>query len=253
MHLLWIRHAQSVNNAGENDPTYEHQPDAPLTDLGRQQAQHLADALYAAQQDSAQQAQLDANPALPIYRVDQLYSSPMRRSLQTAKPISAALKLPVTVLLDVFEYGGAYQLVTDASGRSQYVGKAGLTRAEMQALVPGVQLPSAVTDAGWWTPEQGFESDEAYFARAHRFAAFLREQAQGDWRGKWIAVVSHADFTNFLLKLLLVADIEDHPQAVSFIYPYNTSITRLDFGPNAYPIMRSMGRIDHLPVDMVSF
>ncbi len=249
MHLLWIRHAQSVNNAGENDPTYQHQPDAPLSDLGHQQADHLADAFRAASEDETQQAQLSAKPSLPLYRVDRLFCSPMKRALQTAASVAVALDKPLTVLPDVYEYGGAYHRV----GATKRVGKTGLTRAEMEELVPGVQLPEAVTDNGWWSPEHGFESDAAYFERGRRVANFLREKAAGEWRGEWVAVVSHADFTNFLLKLLLVGELRDHPHAISFIYPYNTSITRVDFSADGYPILRFMGRSDHLPTDMVSF
>lgn len=253
MHLLWIRHAQSVNNAGENDPAYQHQPDAPLSDLGHQQAQRLAAALRAAHQDETAQAQLAARPYLPLYRVDRLFCSPMKRALQTAAPVAAALGIPLAVLADAYEYGGAYQRLTAADGQQRFVGRTGLTRAEMAALVPGVQLPEAVTDAGWWSPDLGFESDDAYFERGRRMAALLREQAVGAWRGQWVAVVSHADFTNFLLKLLLMREVGEHPHAQGFIYPYNTAITRVDFNADGYPVLRFMGRVDHLPPDMVTF
>lgn len=253
MHLLWIRHAQSVNNAGENDATYQHQPDAPLTDLGHQQAQRLADTLRAAMTSEVQQAQLAANPDLPLYRVDRIFCSPMQRALQTAKPVAAALDLSLEVLPDVYEYGGAYQRITDDNGVTKRIGKTGMTRTQIEALVPGVVLPDAVTDNGWWSPQQGFESNDHYFERGRRFAAFLRQQASGEWQGQWVAVVSHADFTNYLLKLLLVGELRDHPHNISFIYPYNTSVTRVDFSASGYPVLRFMGRVDHLPTDMVTF
>jgi broad specificity phosphatase PhoE len=36
MELYFIRHGQSVNNAGWGDPTYRENPDPPLTEIGRQ-------------------------------------------------------------------------------------------------------------------------------------------------------------------------------------------------------------------------
>jgi 2,3-bisphosphoglycerate-dependent phosphoglycerate mutase len=252
MYLLWIRHAQSNNNAGEGDPNYKHEPDAALTQLGVTQANHLAGAFRRDVESEEQQAALNADPNLPIFRADMLFCSPMKRAIQTAKPLAEALDLPLTVMPDIYEYGGAYQRVNE-NGRRQYIGVPGLNRTQMQAMVANIQVPEAVSDDGWWSPQEGFEPDAHYFQRGRNFAAYLKAQSRGKWRGKWVVMISHADFTNMLIKLLLMGNIDEHPHATSFIYPYNTSVTRIDFAADGYPILRFASKVDHLPTQMITF
>jgi broad specificity phosphatase PhoE len=68
-----IRHGQSVYNA---EGRIQGQSNVPLSDLGLRQSQAAADALA----------------GLPI---DALYSSPLRRAVQTAEAVAEALGLPI--------------------------------------------------------------------------------------------------------------------------------------------------------------
>jgi probable phosphoglycerate mutase len=68
-----IRHGQSVYNA---EGRIQGQSDVPLSDLGLQQSRAVADALA-------------GEP------IDALYSSPLRRAMQTAEEVSAAIALPI--------------------------------------------------------------------------------------------------------------------------------------------------------------
>jgi probable phosphoglycerate mutase len=77
--LYLVRHAQSVGNTSA-----DWQPDPPLTELGREQARLVGERL-------ARQG------------VDAIFSSPLRRALETARPIAEATGLSVTVVDDLRE------------------------------------------------------------------------------------------------------------------------------------------------------
>ena len=251
MNLLWIRHAQSINNAHAQDPTYEHVEDAPLTQLGVTQANHLAGRFRQDMDDTDAQDLLIQAPYLPIYRADALYVSPMRRALQTAAPLTAATGITPHVMPDLYEYGGSYRRVGEP-GSYRYLGTTGLTPEKMREIMPNLQVPTEIPITGWWNPDDGFEEDNRYFERGRRVVAFLKTQAQSAWRDKWVVLVSHADFINMVLKMLLMGDIKGHPHAGSFIYPYNTSVTHIQITPDGYTMLHSFSRIDHLPVSMVT-
>ena len=77
--LYLVRHAQSEGNAGA-----DWQPDPPLTELGREQARLVGERL-------ARQG------------IDAIFSSPLRRALQTARPLAEATGLSITVIDDLRE------------------------------------------------------------------------------------------------------------------------------------------------------
>jgi probable phosphoglycerate mutase len=76
-----IRHAQSLGNRGEYDGPDD---DPPLSHVGREQARRLAQRFRS-------------------QWLDAIYSSPLRRSLETAEAITAVTGLPVTTLGDLRE------------------------------------------------------------------------------------------------------------------------------------------------------
>src|SRR4051812_25610983 len=80
MELLLIRHAEPVRIVGAEGPA-----DPPLRDRGRQQAERLA--AWLAEED-----------------LDALWSSPMRRALETAAPVAARHALDVVVDDDLAEF-----------------------------------------------------------------------------------------------------------------------------------------------------
>jgi broad specificity phosphatase PhoE len=90
MHALAIRHAESRTNAGESTD-----PDAGLTEHGRQQARRLSQRL----------AGMAANePSGSPRRFTAVYSSPYRRAIETAEPIAAALDLPIRLRPELCEF-----------------------------------------------------------------------------------------------------------------------------------------------------
>src|SRR5205823_8449306 len=86
MKIYVVRHGQSTHNANQDIP---HNPDPPLTVLGREQAQMTANALW--------EARLGAVA---------LYASPQRRALETAFALQQALQLAPHILPDLCEAGG---------------------------------------------------------------------------------------------------------------------------------------------------
>ena len=81
MRLYLIRHAESVWNAEDR---IQGHGDSPLTEAGSAQAQLLGRRLAAAS-------------------LDELYSSPLQRALQTAEAISRAARVPVIAQPDLRE------------------------------------------------------------------------------------------------------------------------------------------------------
>ena len=194
MHLVLVRHAQSANNVIEAEhgesPTFfaSRAVDPALSPLGEAQAAALGACLG---------AQLRATAAARGARV-RLACSTMRRTMQTAEPLSVALGIRCEVWPDVFEQGGFYD---SSSGRA--APRAGPTRADVEARYPAYdasRLPeaTAATDK-----EKGAQAA----ARAERVADELRALAAADAddaRPELLVLVSHCDFIGLLTRALLL-------------------------------------------------
>jgi 2,3-bisphosphoglycerate-dependent phosphoglycerate mutase len=237
MRLYIIRHAQSTNNALDNQ---QHRVQDPgLTQLGERQAELLARHLATG---------IELIPALyraeegvqSGYGISRLYCSPMWRSLQTAQPVGKVLRLQPHVWTDIHEEGGIYLDAGDGSGRVGYPGK---SRQEIEAAYPSFVLPDDITECGWWN--RGFEEKDVFHARARRVAEKLREWAPTDER---IALITHGGFTNALLKALF----DNLPNPHIFYQHHNTAITRLNFRDDGFIDIQYVNRVDYLPPDMVS-
>lgn len=236
MRLYFIRHGQSGNNALGNieDFQIKRSYDPDLTTVGVLQAQAAAD--YLAQADDTPLPQAEK------FGITRLYSSAMIRALETARPISAALGLPVDVWVDLHETGGLF--LEDAAG--QVKGFGGLTCEQFQARFPAYRLPPDVTDSGWWDIASGREEPDQYMARAIRVASQLYQFAETSER---IAIVSHAGFLDKLLKAFL----NQLPSFTTNLFygHYNTGISRLDFyeGMDDFRI-HYLNRLNHLPAHL---
>jgi broad specificity phosphatase PhoE len=142
--MILIRHGQSEWNAVFSrtriDPGI---PDPPLTEVGREQALRVAEAL--------------ATRAL-----SRLVVSPYRRTLQTAEIIGAALGLPIEVEPAVRE-------------RAAYSCDVGTPRSRLSTAWP--QLSFDHLDEVWWPP---VESDAELAVRCSRFRGRMR--AVDDWQ-----------------------------------------------------------------------
>lgn len=242
MELYIIRHGQSTNNALE-DAT-KRVVDAPLTELGKQQAELLA--AYLA---DGRNRDLWVDPATGYSRPDQdkgvgithLYCSAMYRSLQTAQPIGRALGIRPEVWIDIHEQGGIYLEQPDG-----IVGFPGKTRSEIQTEFPDYVLPDAISDVGWWKQDIGQESLHTAQGRAIKVVGELRRRASSEER---IAIVSHGTFIDALLKALF----NQLPSRQFYYLHYNTAITRIDFsGDKDRLLVRYVNRTAHLRNDLVS-
>ena len=234
MDLFFIRHGQSADNAlGWRN----RQVDPPLTDLGKRQAQLLAEHLAtgASQDWVGNPASGAAVPHLGGgFGITSLFCSPMYRSMQTAEPVGRALRLSPQVWIDIHELGGMF---LDHGGAEGIVGYPGGTRPEISAEFPNFQLPPGITKNGWWN--QGYEDPTAAAGRATKVAEQLRGMAESEER---VAIISHDGIMGLLLKALLGQVPDEH-----IIYNHhNTGISRLGLGPDAPIVVAFLNQVDHL-------
>jgi broad specificity phosphatase PhoE len=232
MELYIIRHAQSTNNALTNRE--DRGCDPPLTELGRQQADLLAQHLAAAVQREPSTE--------PGYGITHLYCSPMWRALQTTQLLGEALDLTPEVWIDIHECGGIY---LDHGEPEGIVGYPGRTRSEILTEFADYVLPKTITEEGWWN--QGMEDVAGCAARAIRVAASLCERAREETESR-IAIVTHAAFGAKLLKALTNQLPGDD---VTYHYR-NTGISRIDFDGDGILHVRYLNRVDHLPSEMIT-
>lgn len=218
--ILLIRHAQSANNAL---PESQRVPDPGLTELGHQQARRLADGIRR-------------------FPVSQLFCSPFRRSLDTTRPCSEALKLTPTVHSDIYEQGGCY------SGHipGQLRGAPGMNRAELQTNYPGWEICETIGYKGW-NHGREYETEHQAHLRAERVAYRLTNRWLPEFPGEMAALVVHADFKRILLIALLGTHRwDDHWQPI-----YNTSITYLQRVGNQWQLVE-WNSVLHLAPELIS-
>ncbi len=245
MKLFLIRHAQSANNYLAEQAKLEEYMDQrsaepPITEIGQRQAQLVADHL--ANNAHPESGQERGNPHQRGYGFTRLYCSPMLRTMQTALPISKALGLKPELWMDIHEHGGIFQ---GDPQKGTVVDCFGLTRQEMLAQFPDYVLGDEVTDKGWWPG--GYEEMEGCYQRAHRVAEQLCEWGK-TLPNERIALVAHGTFMDALLKAILGQDF-----ASQFYYShYNTAITRVDYTPRGFILLRYINRTEHLPADLIT-
>jgi broad specificity phosphatase PhoE len=145
--IFLARHGESDWNAANR---FQGHSDRPLTDLGREQAQALAE-LVAAE------------------NVEAIYSSPLKRALDTARIVAARSGLEVIEDEDLRE--------VDTGSWS------GLSRAEVQERYPeGFER--------WTSGGAGWEDGESYEEMADRTLQALRKITDGHPGGR-VLIVSH--------------------------------------------------------------
>ncbi len=245
MILYLIRHAQSENNHFENWNALDHKPpgetlvrksDPALTDVGLAQADHLARHLtkIADKTDLRDRVKVNAG-----YRIEKLYCSPMKRAIQTADAIAAAMNIQPALYMDVFEEGGIWLQDPESGER---VGKKGMSRNEMAAQFPRLQLAPEVKQEGWWFGS--FETHNEMRLRVSKVASRIRHQATSS--NDVVAIVSHGTFIIHLLRAL-TNQVDGSNVAFSH---QNTGITRLDF-TNDHMRVRFSNQLEHLPPNLV--
>jgi broad specificity phosphatase PhoE len=224
MILYLIRHGQSVNNARYAAGDDSRIPDAPLTDIGKIQAEHTA-----------------------IWLKDKgitvLYSSPMRRALQTAQVIGDALELPTSVWVDLHELFGVMQV--EPGGK--WVGLPGMSREEMAQDFPKAIIPEQVTSEGWRFGE--LESLEQAYDRAKRIVSQIEAlYAHTDER---VVVVSHGGFGSYIMDAFLKLPFCDYTDFIRVFGFYNASITMLEITPKMLRVC-FLDYTAHLPKEMIT-
>lgn len=197
MLLYCIRHGESSYNA---EGRIQGQSDVPLSELGRRQSAAVAKAL----------------DNLPI---DAIYSSPLRRAMQTAEPIAEALKLAIQTdprLMEV--HAGEFQDKLRIQLEDEYPEE----MARWRRGDPDFPLPGGETRRQLM--QRGGEAFQQIAGGGH-------EQ---------VVVVSHGGLLAAALKALLEIPAGRHPFLL-----HNGSISQLDLTDGDVKL-RLLNRIDHL-------
>ncbi len=227
MKLLIIRHGQSTNNQLLDSPAESgHRlPDPGLTELGWAQARALGRWMK----------QTGARP-------DRVFTSLMKRTIQTATPLAEELDLSLEARTDLFECGGPY--LGDYLDRQPAPGTA---RSELQAITDRVVLPPESTEQGWWTGP--VESASAALARALAIADWLR-----GLDAQQVALVIHGAIGSMLISALtqpqMVAAQAAKDEISALDMPVwsrldNTSVSALEI-TEVTTYVDWVNRIDHL-------
>lgn len=165
MKLFVVRHGESLGNLHLD----QDMPDSPLTRFGNVQAQTAA--LLLCKQS-----------------ITKIVSSPLVRAMETAKPLSELLSVPVEVWMDLYEY---------REGPSFH----GRSRTELQRIVQNTLLPEEISESGWRCP--GEENHDLVQKRAKSVIQRIRSFSEDN-----LVLFSHGMLINFLIRELLhIADI----------------------------------------------
>lgn len=203
--LYLARHAQSLANQTGQDML-----DPPLTELGKEQAIRLGDGL-------ATLPHLGRWDGVPVGRlgdigVDRIYTSPMRRSIETAQCLMRSLGAEVIVDQRLAERGGI-------GGWCDRCSWGGLPKDEIERLL-GSKAAKGLPPLGWWF--RGVETERQLLRRV------------GDWlddviasfsvQGARIVAVGHGALFDALGAVAL-----GHPDNIAWMSMHNAAVSRLDF------------------------
>lgn len=240
MHLFFIRHAQSVNNAlaAQNGSFQDRSADPELTDLGYRQAERLAQLL---KNGDPFGGNFQKDSRGPGFNLTHLYTSLMVRSVATGAIVAEQIDVPLIAWEDIHERGGIF-IEDDTTG--ELVGRPGKDRAYFERHYPQLELPVELGEDGWWKGRP-FEADEQVPERAHGFLEALLHKHEGS--SDRVAVISHGGFYNDFLRVLIGLP----PDTEIWFEMFNAAITRIDFTANGARIIYH-NRVDYLPPDLVS-
>ena len=123
------------------------------------------------------------------------------------------------------------------------VGYPGRTRSEILAEFPHYNLPSGISETGWWN--RGHEDPSSLTTRAIRVSEQLHEMAAKEER---VALITHGGFMGALLKALF-----GQPPGGQILYRHhNTAISRIRIDAGERIEVRYLNRVDHLDPELVS-
>jgi len=251
MQLYFIRHGQSVNNAGWGDPDYKESPDPRLTEKGIEQAQLLANFLEANQPINEPEDWNVQNRR--GFGITHIYASLMERAAHTASFTASRLRVPFEAW-DIHESGGIFGRdgVHDRADVAQLKGLPGRPRSFFQQNFPTFQLPASLDDTGWWN--RPFETEEECQVRADRIWAELLTR-HSDKKGQpeqRIAFVSHGGFfTHFMCAILDLPWKNASNGMKSWFLLNNCSISRID-ATDEHVIICYLNHTDLLPGHLIT-
>lgn len=246
MELYFIRHGQSQNNAYWNDPNYIESPDPALTEIGVEQAHHLADYL--------EKNQLIADDAIwnvqnrRGFGLTHIYTSLMERAVQTAAPTARRLRIPFASWTEIHESGGIY----GRDGEQKLMGLPGQSRSYFEQHFPELALPDYLDGQGWWNRD--VEKEEEAQQRAQRIWVELlsRHRDQEGQPEQRVALVSHGGFFVHLMCAILNIPWRQASQGMKHWFVLNNcSISRLDVRGDEVSITY-LNRTDHLPDHLIT-
>jgi 2,3-bisphosphoglycerate-dependent phosphoglycerate mutase len=246
MELYFIRHGQSQNNANWNNTKYQESPDPPLTEMGEEQAQILADFLRKNQA-------ITNDPEWNIqnrsgFGLTHVYTSLMERAAFTAAPIAQALELPLIAWKEIHEEGGIYS----REDKSNVRGLPGRARSFFMQNFKTLILPDDLDETGWWN--RPFEAEEERQPRADQvFAALLaRHKDQRGRAAHRVAFVSHGGFFMRLMCTMLKLPWRQAAYGLkSWFVLNNCSISRFDIFGDELSVAY-LNRTDHLPDHLIT-
>ena len=198
MLLYCVRHGQSIYNA---EGRVQGQSDVPLSDFGRRQSEAVARALA----------------GLPI---EALYTSPLRRAMETAQVVADALDLEIRTDTRLKEINaGIFQ---------------DRLRAELEGLYP-------VEFARWLSgdPDLTIPGGESRRTLARRGSEALEAIRQAGH--EHAAVVSHGRLLVVTLEALAAL-----PEGQPLESLHNGSLTKLQFNADGHAQVLALNVVDHL-------
>ena len=246
MELYFIRHGQSQNNANWHNPDYTESPDPELTEIGYEQARCLADFLKKKQALIDKPGWNDQNRV--GFGFTHLYTSLMKRAVNTALPTARALELPFAAWAEIHEEGGIFS----REDGSNLVGLPGNPRSYFELNYPELKLPEHLDETGWWN--RPFEAEDQRQLRAEKFLTELLAR-HGDRDGQpeqRVVLFSHGGFfMRLMCAMLNLPWRQAAHEHKSWFLLNNGSISRFNFRKNELVICY-INRTDHLPDTLIT-
>ena len=244
MQLYIIRHGQSENNAlwARTGSSNGRSPDPLLTEIGQQQAQHLAQHIANNWGETLTEEDLHNRKG---YHFTHLYTSLMQRAIVTGSAIAEQVNIPLMAWEIIHEVGGIFERDHDTDER---IGLPGPDRAFFTTHYPHLILPDTLGEVGWW--ERPYEPREQAMLRAKTFLDELQASHESSDR---VAIITHGGFFVAMLRTLFGFSTLNNDESKNRIWLHanNTSITRLDFDERQIDLIY-LNRIDHLPTDLIT-
>ena len=198
MLIYFVRHGQSFANLQEYwNQSWPKGIDAPLTELGKKQVSYLKSWI---------QQNWNGSPNDLSWRkgvnFDSIYSSPMKRAIETAVILRGTLCIDIYIEIDLHEFGGL-----TINGMTDPVYEVGMNEEKMKSKGANITLNHTLQGDGWWNGR--VEDRVACHHRGDKIIEWLRKKLEeGEKR---ICIVGHNDGTSYVLYRLLGSLKVDFP------------------------------------------